>query len=176
MTEKSESEEFSFEARHVFYLISAVFVGVPAVLGLLLWVPANVITRVGSAGQFVAAVSHQGGFASPDLTNVQSSVGTIIVKSPFSAPRGQKMLIRDSYQYGLQLCPASDTSHCVSIAGNWSGPMRTVPHVTHWYDIDFASIGIDGRFIGLNLFLGVIVALVSLIIGSAGSQEKTKKD
>lgn len=157
----------------MFLFVMVAFVLPTIVLLLMLHYEPLVISEIGDAGIFEAAASHD------DLTNVRTSVGTITVSGGFSALNGQRLMLRRSNKFGLQLCPTEDPDNCAEVTGTWAGRMRSVPHPHHWYMIDFAKHQINSRTLSFTLMLGILVALAALLVTAseyAGSHPSDRDD
>lgn len=145
----------------MFLFVMVAFVLPTIVLLLMLHYEPLVVSEIGDAGVFEAAASHD------DLTNVRTSAGTITVSGGFSAISDQRLMLRRSNKFGLQLCPTGDPDNCAEVSGTWAGRMQTVPHPHHWYMIDFAKHQINSRTLSFTLMLGILVALAALLVAAS---------
>lgn len=150
------------------FLFTVFFLFLPsAVLTLLYFFGPNVVTSMGDAGVFISASTHHGGFGSPDVTNVQTTTGTVTIRDGFSANRGQLLVIRNSTKYGMQLCVAnSSQKRCVAIEGPWTGSMQPVQRVRYWYAVPFASIGLGRGDLLAILMMTLLTTLAGLLTSS----------
>ena len=146
----------------MFLFVVVVFVLPPTTLLLMLHFEPLVISQTGDAGIFETAASHD------DLTNVRTSTGVITVSGGFSALNGQRLMLRRSNKFGLQLCQAEDLGNCAEVSGTWTGTLQSIPQPNHWYMIDFAKHQINPGPLLAILAMGVLTALAALLLVASG--------
>lgn len=100
----------------------------PVVLSTWLLLTPNVLLAEGDAGAVVAVRSEHRWFPSEDTTTLQTTAGTFTVTGIQSAPRGQRLVIKDSTKDGEQLCAEQGTDTCADFVGSYMGALRMVPH------------------------------------------------
>lgn len=151
----------------MFLFVLVVFVLAP--LTLMLWChfePLQVL-QSGDAGTFRTATSHGG------LTNITTSTGVITTKDGFSALVGQRLFVRATNKYGLQLCTVGAPGHCTAVSSTWVGPMHPVPHVRHWYVWNLSGIRED---LPAMLMMGSGTAFFALIATAALAADRTRDE
>lgn len=99
-------------------------VALPAMLVLT----PNVLLAEADAGEVIAVRSEHRWFQSQDTTVLQTTVGTFTVTGIQSAPRGQRLIVKDSTKDGEQLCAEQGADTCADFIGNYMGVLRAVPH------------------------------------------------
>lgn len=163
----SDESQTAHIALGMFLFVLVTFVLVP--LTLMLWChfePLQVL-QSGDAGTFRTATSHG------DLTNITTSTGVITTKDGFSALVGQRLFVRATNKYGLQLCPVGSPDHCTAVSGTWVGPMHPVPHVRHWYVWNLSGIRED---LPAMLMMGSITAFFALIATAALAADRIRDE
>ena len=158
----------SWEVFSVVFLLVLVL-GVAAPIALLIWESAatTAAVRSGSAGAFVSATASQGGFLSTPLTNVQTTLGSVVVQGTFSAPRGRALAVEELNKTGLHLCAVGDLETCLPLAGQWAGELTATPQAAGVFD--FVGHGLSrgnlDRWLGAGLMV-TFIALLGVIAGA----------
>jgi len=149
--------------------VLALVLGVAAPIALLIWQSAatTAAVRSGSAGAFVSATASQGGFLSTPLTNVQTTLGSVVVQGTFSAPRGRALDVEELNKTGLHLCAVGDLETCLPLAGQWAGDLNATPQAAGAFD--FVGHGLSrgnlDRWLGAGLMV-TFIALLGVIAGA----------
>jgi len=143
--------------------------GVAAPIALLIWQSAatTAAVRGGSAGAFVSATASQGGFLSTPLTNVQTTLGSVVVQGAFSAPRGRALAVEELNKTGLHLCAVGDLETCLPLAGQWAGELTATPQAAGAFD--FVGHGLSRDNLDRWLGAGLMVAFIALLGVIAGA-------
>lgn len=149
--------------------ISIIVVGlvVPAIVGVLIAITPNPVVGTANAGQFVSAITSDGGFFTPGVTSVQTTRGSFAVVGPLSAERGQSLQVVDRLKDDLRLCLQAPKPVCAPMAGPWAGQMQSVQRTRHLFEPLVAAIGSMGVLAWLAVgllavfFSGLIVAVVT---------------
>ncbi len=100
----------------------------PVALSTWLLLTPNVLLAEADVGQVVAVHSEHRWFPSDDTTTLQTTAGTFTVAGIQSAPRGQRLVIKDSTRDGEQVCAAQGTDTCADFVGHYLGALQAVPH------------------------------------------------
>lgn len=100
----------------------------PVALSAWLLLTPNVLLAEADAGGVVAVRSEHRWFPSEDTTTLQTTAGTFTVTGIQSAPRGQRLVIKDSTRDGEQVCTGQGTDTCADLVGHYMGALRAVPH------------------------------------------------
>jgi len=100
----------------------------PVVLSMWLLLTPNVLLAEADAGEVVAVRSEHRWFPPEDTTTLQTTAGTFTVTGIQSAPRGQRLVIKDSTKDGEQVCAEQGTDTCADFVGHYMGALRVVPH------------------------------------------------
>lgn len=133
----------------------------------------NVLLAEADAGEVVAVRSEHRWFDSEDTTVLQTTAGTFTVTGIQSAPRGQRLVIRDSTRDGEQVCAEQGTDTCADFSGNYMGVLRTVPHgpvvLSHAVR---ESLGVFAGFWGLIAGLAFALLAMFWLIGRFGGCEQ----
>ena len=158
------------------FFASLIF-GLALPIGLLIWqsVTPRVAIRTGEAGVFISA-SGQSGFMQRELTNVQTTQGTLIVYGLFSAARGQRLEVVDvNKENAKQLCAAGDLSTCLPLATRWAGTMAPAPSATRVFN--FARYGLGGGTPQAWLGIGIVACIVTFFaLGLAFEDGDSRSD
>ena len=99
----------------------------PVVLSTWLLLTPNVLLAEADAGEVTAVRNEHRWFPSDDTTTLQTTAGTFTVMGVQSAPRGQRLVIRDSSKDGEQLCAGQGADTCADLVGSYMGTLRMVP-------------------------------------------------
>lgn len=163
----SDESQTAHIALGMFLFVLVTFVLVP--ITLMLWChfePLQVL-QSGDAGTFRTATSHG------DLTNITTSTGVITTKDGFSALVGQRLFVRATNKYGLQLCPVGDPDLCTAVSGTWVGPMHPIARGEHWYIRNFS--GIREGLLPI-LVLGSVTAFFTGLAAIALAVDRTREE
>lgn len=120
------------KVRRVFWIVlSAWLLPVAAVSVYLVRAP-NVVTRQADAGSFVSAQIQPPGIFHGATTSVQTTHGILFVSDVFTAPMGERLVLRDSTEHGVQLCRRGSEDACADLAGRYVGDIPAIPGVHAW--------------------------------------------
>lgn len=100
----------------------------PVALSTWLLLTPNVLLAEADAGEVVAVRSEHRWFPSEDTTTLQTTAGTFTVTGIQSAPRGQRLIVKDSTRDGEQVCAEQGRDTCADFVGHYMGALRVVPH------------------------------------------------
>lgn len=140
-------------------LAVVVFFGVIAPTVFLIWrslTPTVAIQKL-ELGTFVSATASSGG------TSVQTTIGTVTVDGPISAPTGQKLAIeRFGKIDGQQLCVDGDVQSCRPLASPWLGALEPTPQAATAFD--FQRYGLSADDLEGWLVIGVVLSFLAILV------------
>jgi hypothetical protein len=156
--------------------VAALILGVVTPAALLIWegASATAIVLRGDAGAFIASTSSPGGFFSPTMTSVQTTMGSIAVTGAFSAPRGQALTIERTNKQSLQLCAAGVPASCANIVGTWPGQVPVTLEADGVFDFQRSGLTYDN--LGFWLMVGLFLSFIATIAVAYATVRNSKDD
>lgn len=135
-------------------------------IGVYLGLSPYVVTRTADVGTFVSAQVRPPGVFDGATTSVQTTHGVLFVAGVFAAPTGERLVLRDSTEYGVQLCRRGSEDACAALVGRYVGDIPAIPGVHTWL-----TLPVRENLESACIFWFLFGLVATLFAASAGMDE-----